>query len=204
MPCYLPSAPSCLCATWQVLEAREAQMKAEIRIEEVMTRLQQSDSKAHELQLKSEEYVTNRPWPRGMPSSPTARGHTWHALLTPRAPSVPRGRYRRKADEAHAEVSELESEKYQLGDDIETLEGELEEANEQIKRYYELVAERDAALAKRKADVDELERKVVRLEYDKELIELRSNPVEEGGDDVNEIYAQVRDLATSPQAPALL
>ena len=139
-----------------------------------------------------------------MPSSPTARGHTWHALLTPRAPSVPRGRYRRKADEAHAEVSELESEKYQLGDDIETLEGELEEANEQIKRYYELVAERDAALAKRKADVDELERKVVRLEYDKELIELRSNPVEEGGDDVNEIYAQVRDLATSPQAPALL
>ena len=54
------------------------------------------------------------------------------------------------------------------------------EANDQIKRYYELVAERDAALAKRKEVTDELERKVKRLEYEKEMLELNANPIQEG------------------------
>ena len=40
--------------------------------------------------------------------------------------------------EAAAEASSLEEEKYRLGEDIEVLEEELEDANASTKRYYEV------------------------------------------------------------------
>jgi len=143
-----------------VLEAKEAQMKAEIRVEELTARFTLTEGKAHEFEQRAREAQM-------------------------------------KSSKADAEMHELEAEKYQLTDDIETLESELEEANSQIKRYYELVAERDAALARRKEEVDGLERKLQRAEYEKELTELRNNPVEEGGEDIDQVYAQLDQYKAS-------
>ena len=96
-------------------------MKAEIKAEELTTRLQQTDGRAAELQKQKDEF-------------------------------------QRRMEAAEAEVSELEQEKYRMGEDVEALEEELEEANSQIKRYYELVAERDAALTRRGLEVEQLEK----------------------------------------------
>ena len=139
----------------EALAAREAQMKAEIKAEEVLARLKQTDERAHELQAELDKF-------------------------------------KRQYEEAHEEVESLESEKYGMVEDIETLEGELEEANESIKRYYEALAEKDAQLARRKEEVEALEKRVQRLAYEKELIELQKNPVEEGGADaIGEVYETV-------------
>jgi hypothetical protein len=147
-----------------VLEAKEAQMKAEIKAEEVLARLKQTDSRAHELQVKVDSL-------------------------------------QRQAEEAHAEVASLEEEKYRMGDDIEAMEEELEEANAQIKKYYEAVADRDANLMKRAAEVEDLQRRVQRAEYEKELLELRQNPVEEGGEgDLQEVYAQLDEQKRTIEA----
>ena len=62
---------------------------------------------------------------------------------------------------------------------VAELEGELEEANESIKRYYEAVAEKDLALSRRASEMEALEKKVQRLAYEKELLELQRMEAEE-------------------------
>jgi chromosome segregation ATPase len=118
------------------MDAREAQMRAEIRAEQLTQRLQLIDGKSGELQTKLDEMSA-------------------------------------KYKEAHSEVVVLEEEKYTLTDDVETLEAELEEAQAQTKRYYEVVEEREAELRKLRDELAAAKQKIDRLAYEKELALLR-------------------------------
>ena len=138
----------------EIMDLREAQMKAEVKAEQLMTRLQSTDERSGTLARQLDAMET-------------------------------------KYKEAHEEVVTLEEEKYRMVDDVEVLEDELEEAHQATKRYFELVGERDAALSAAKEGLAAEKQRNQRLEYEKELAELRNNPVEEGGEDLGEVYAQI-------------
>ena len=112
----------------EVMEAKEAQMKAEVRAEQLTQRLASADERAHSLQAKLDGIEA-------------------------------------KYKESHDEVVTLEEEKYRMVEDIEVLEEELEEANASTKRYYELLMERDAALAAAKDQIAAAKQQQQRLEY---------------------------------------
>ena len=85
-----------------------------------------------------------------------------------------------------------------MEEDIEELQAEVEEKEEQVKQYYEALEEWKSRMAMQTEEIERLRRKQQTLEYQKEVLELERDPVQEGGnDEIEVVYSKLEAQAAT-------